>query len=61
MNFYGNYISRLIEELSFLPGIGGESAQRIAFYIMHMPQEKAEALAEAIVQAKKNIKYCKYL
>ena len=58
MNFYGNYITRLIEELASLPGIGGKSAQRLAFYIINMPQEKAEALSRAIIDAKSNIKYC---
>ncbi len=58
MNFYGNYINRLIEELSSLPSIGPKSAQRLAFYIIGMSQEKAESLANAIIEAKKNIKYC---
>lgn len=58
MNFYGNYINRLIEELSSLPSIGPKSAQRLAFYIIGMSQEKAESLAKAIIEAKKNIKYC---
>ena len=58
MNFYGNYITRLIEELSSLPSIGPKSAQRLAFYIIGMSQEKAESLANAIIEAKKNIKYC---
>lgn len=58
MNFYGNYINRLIEELSSLPSIGPKSAQRLAFYIIGMSEEKAEALANAILEAKKNIKYC---
>ncbi|MCJ7855018.1 recombination mediator RecR [Lachnospiraceae bacterium NSJ-143] len=58
MNFYGNYITRLIEELSALPGIGQKSAQRMAFYIINMPKDKAKALAEAIVEARSNIKYC---
>ena len=58
MNFYGNYITRLIEELSSLPSIGSKSAQRLAFYIIGMSQEKAESLANAIIEAKKNIKYC---
>ena len=58
MNFYGNYINRLIEELSSLPSIGPKSAQRLAFYIIGMSQEKAESLANAILEAKKNIKYC---
>ncbi len=58
MNYYGNPVSRLIEELSKLPGIGGKSAQRLAFYIINMPEENALSLAQAITQAKKNIKYC---
>ena len=58
MNIYGGPVSRLIEELSRLPGIGGKSAQRLAFYIIHMPEDKAEALAESIVSAKRNVKYC---
>ena len=58
MNYYGNYITKLIEQLSSLPGIGGKSAQRLAFHIINMPSEKARALAEAIVEAKENVKYC---
>lgn len=58
MNYYGNPITKLIEELSKLPGIGGKSAQRIAFYIINMPLENAKALSESIVNAKNNIKYC---
>ena len=58
MNYYGNYITRLIEELSSLPSIGPKSAQRLAFYIIGMSQEKVESLANAITEAKKNIKYC---
>ena len=58
MNYYGSYITRLIEELSSLPGIGTKSAQRLAFYIINMPEEKAKALSESIIKAKENIKYC---
>lgn len=58
MNYYGNKITKLIEELSRLPGIGGKSAQRIAFYIINMPLENAEALSQSIIDAKNNIKYC---
>jgi len=57
-HIYGGHVARLIEELSRLPGIGGKSAQRLAFYIIHLPQEKAEALAESILSAKKNVRYC---
>ena len=59
MSYYGNYITSLIEQLSSLPGIGGKSAQRLAFHIINMPTEKAKALAEAIIEAKENVKYCK--
>lgn len=58
MNYYGNPVSRLIEELSKLPGIGGKSAQRLAFHIINMPEENALSLAQAITEAKNNIKYC---
>ncbi len=58
MNIYGTPISFLIEQLSKLPGIGGKSAQRLAFYIINMPEENAKALAESILNAKRDIKYC---
>jgi len=57
-HIYGGHVARLIEELSRLPGIGGKSAQRLAFYIIHLPTEKAEALAESITSAKRNVRYC---
>ena len=58
MNYYGNQITRLIEELNRLPGIGGKSAQRLAFHIINMSKERVENLASAIVLAKENVKYC---
>ena len=58
MRIYGEPVSRLIDELSRLPGIGGKSAQRLAFYIIHLSEERAEALAGAIVSAKRDVKYC---
>ncbi|MCI1958782.1 MAG: recombination mediator RecR [Clostridia bacterium] len=58
MNFYGNYITDLIEKLAGLPGIGRKSAQRLAFYIINMPNEKAQALSQSIINAKENVKYC---
>ena len=58
MNYYGNPITRLIEELAALPGIGGKSAQRLAFHILHMLQEKAEALSAAIIEAREKMRYC---
>lgn len=59
MDYYGNQITKLIEELSKLPGIGSKSAQRLAFHIINMPREQVEALSGAIVTAKNNVRYCK--
>ncbi len=58
MNYYGNPITRLIEELGSLPGIGGKSAQRLAFYLIHQPKERVEQLAEAILEARSQVQYC---
>ena len=58
MELYSGYISRLIGELSVLPGIGNKSAQRLAFHIINMPKDKVEALASAMMEARNNIKYC---
>ena len=59
MDYYGSQISRLIEQLSALPGIGSKTAQRLAFHIVNMPIEKVQALSEAVVDAKKNVRYCR--
>ena len=59
MELYSGYISRLIGELSVLPGIGNKSAQRLAFHIINMPKDRVEALALAMTEARNNIKYCR--
>lgn len=59
MDYYSRQISKLIQELSSLPGIGAKSAQRLAFHILNMPEDAVEGLASAIVEAKKNVRYCK--
>ena len=59
MDYYSRQISKLIQELSALPGIGAKSAQRLAFHILNMPEDAVEGLATAIVDAKKNVRYCK--
>ncbi len=58
MDIYSGHINKLITELSHLPSIGAKSAQRLAFHIINMPHEQVEALANAIVDAKSNVKYC---
>ncbi|MGN0352948.1 MAG: recombination mediator RecR [Roseburia sp.] len=59
MDYYSSQINKLIEELSGLPGIGAKSAQRLAFHILNMPMEQVESLSNAIVDAKRNVRYCK--
>ena len=59
MDYYSSQITKLIEELSKLPGIGNKSAQRLAFHIINMPQEQVESLSKTMVEAKQNVRYCK--
>jgi recombination protein RecR len=51
-------ISRLIQELNKLPGIGPKSAQRLAFYLLRAQEEQAKGLAEAILSVKQEVKLC---
>jgi len=51
-------VSRLIQELNKLPGIGQKSAQRIAFYLMRSEDGQVKALAEALLSMKQQIKLC---
>lgn len=59
MDYYSSEISRLIESLSSLPGIGPKSAQRLAFHILHMPKEDVKRIADSLVSARENVHYCK--
>ena len=59
MDYYSNQISRLIEEFSCLPGIGAKSAARLAFHLIHMPEGDVVRLADTMVEARRNIRYCK--
>jgi recombination protein RecR len=59
MDYYSNYISNLIEELQSLPSIGAKSAGRLAFHILNMPQQDVEKLANSMIDARKNVRYCK--
>lgn len=52
-------LARLVEQFERLPGIGHKTAQRLAFYILNLPEAEARAFAEAITQAKETIHYCK--
>lgn len=55
---YAKPLNRLIKELSTLPGIGGKTAQRLAFHILSMDDDQVTELAQSIVTAKKEMKYC---
>ena len=58
MRQYPRALNRLINDLSKLPGIGGKTAQRLAFHILSLSDREAEALADAIINAKRGLKYC---
>ncbi len=59
MDLYSGYINKLIEELAALPGIGGKSAQRLAFHLINLPEDRVNRLAKTIVEAKANVRYCR--
>ncbi len=51
-------VARLIQEFHKLPGIGSKSAQRLAYYLVRMPEEEARSLAEAVLAVKERIVLC---
>ena len=59
MELYSGHINKLIDELSSLPGIGGKSAQRLDFYLIGLPKDRVQRLADSIVNARENVHYCK--
>lgn len=59
MENYSEPIDRLINEFSKLPGIGRKTAQRLAFHVINMNPADVEGLSKALVDVKKEIKYCK--
>lgn len=58
MKYYAKPLNRLIGELSKLPGIGGKTAQRLAFYILSLEDQEVEKLTGAITEAKAKMRYC---
>lgn len=58
MSFFPNALETLIDKFAALPGIGRKSAQRLAFYVLALPEEEALSFASAIVDAKRNIHCC---
>src|ERR1700740_1271705 len=58
MSKFAEPMSRLIDELKKLPGIGSKSAQRLAFHILRSSDEDADALARAVHDVKANLRLC---
>ena len=59
MNYFAAPLETLIEQFRRLPGIGQKSATRLAFYVLSLPDEEANAFASAITNAKAKIKTCR--
>ena len=59
MDLYSGYVNKLVEELSGLPGIGAKTAQRLAFHIINMPEDRVLKIANTMVEARQKIQYCK--
>lgn len=58
MKYYARPLNKLVAELGKLPGIGGKTAQRLAFHILSLPSEEARSLTDAITEAKEKMRFC---
>jgi len=58
MDYYAVTVQKLIEEFRKMPGVGTKSAQRMAFYVLGLSQERANSLVNAICDAKQKVGYC---
>ena len=58
MQFFPAALQNLADQFARLPGIGGKTAQRLAFHVLSLPLEDAESFAEAILEAKKQVHTC---
>ena len=52
-------VQNLVAQLTRLPGVGQRTAQRLAFHLLRTPKEEALALAEAIVEVKERVRFCR--
>ena len=57
-SFFPASFENLIDGFASLPGIGRKSAQRLAFYILSLPQEEAESFANAVLEARRTVHTC---
>ncbi len=58
MEFFPSSLDNLIDCFARLPGIGRKTAQRLAFFVLRLPREEAEAFAHAILEARESVRYC---
>ena len=58
MEYFPAPLEKLVEQFAKLPGIGGKSAQRLAFYVLGLPLQEAQEFADAIMEAKKGVTLC---
>ncbi len=58
MEYFPAPLEKLTEQFARLPGIGGKTAQRLAFYVLRLPQEEAQEFADAIMDAKRSVTLC---
>ena len=58
MNYFPTALQELADQFARLPGIGGKTAQRLAFHVLSLPFEEAESFAAAILAAKKEVHTC---
>ncbi len=58
MQFFPAALQNLSDQFARLPGIGGKTAQRLAFYVLSLPQQDAQEFADAILEAKQTVKCC---
>ena len=58
MEYFPVPLEKLVEQFARLPGIGGKSAQRLAFHVLSLTEAEAQEFADAIVSAKKNVTCC---
>ena len=58
MEYFPAPLEKLVEQFARLPGIGGKSAQRLAFHVLNLPMEEAQTFADAIVDAKRSVTLC---
>ena len=58
MQYFPTALQELADQFARLPGIGGKTAQRLAFHVLELPQEDAQAFAEAILAAKRTVHTC---